>query len=153
MIASGPIKTDEDLAAGKAVSDSLERFPAELTALVDGNPQTALSVVPAEKPYWLEIDLGRDRLIGAVEIETDGRPMEKFEISTFKTGQKPEAAETWIKEGSGTLRMQERGKDVDGKKVVTYTSTAVRSRFIRITYRSGPEVKLTGIRVRTLAQG
>jgi hypothetical protein len=153
MISSGAVKTDEDLATGKSVSDSLDRSQTELNAVVDANPQTSLDVVPKEKPYWIEIDLARDRVIGAIEIETDGKPMEKFEISTYRTGQKPESAQTWIREGSGGLRLLERGKQVDGRNVVVYTSTALRSRYVRITYKAGPNVKVSAIRVRTLQQG
>jgi len=152
MMPSGTIKSDEDLAQNKTVSDSLERFPAELAAVVDNNPITALEVKGGTKPYWLEIDLGRDRLVGAVEIETQGSPLEKFEITTIKTGQKPIDAQVWVKEVAGTLRMQQRGIESDANNVLVYTATAVRSRYLRINVVTGSPTKIAAIRVRTLQQ-
>ena len=152
MMASAPIKTDDDLAAGKIVSDSLGRYPSELVAVVDNDPKTTVDIEPTPKPYTLDIDLGRDRLIGAVEIETTGGIWDKFELSTSRTGQKDEFS-PWFTEGAGSVRMAERGQAVDGHKVLTYTATAARGRVLRLTVISGSKVDVAAIRVRTLQQG
>lgn len=152
MMGSGEIKTDDDLAAGKFVTDSMGRFPAELTAVVDGDPSTSVEVTPGDKPYTLDIDLGRDRLIAAVEIETTGDLWDTFDISVSKTGQKGEF-EPWFKEGAGAMRLAERGQASGANKVVTYLATAVRARTLRLTVKSGNKVNLAAIRVRSLKQG
>lgn len=152
MMPSGVVRTDEDLAQGKTVTDSLGRFPAELNAVVDNKPDTFVAMQAADKPYWIDIDLGRDRLIGAIEIETVGAVNERFEITTLKTGQKPVDAQMWVKEVAGALRFSEKGTAVGSNHVIQYTSTAVRARSVRVTYPAGSEAKIAAIRVRTLQQ-
>lgn len=150
MMPSGALKTDEDLAQGKAVTDPGGRFPAELAAAIDNDPTTAVSLKPGQ---ILDIDLGRDRVIGGVELETKGAPMEKFEILLAKTGQKPEQGELWMKEGRGNLRAQLKGKKVGDNTVLLYTATAVRARYVRVKCTGGSEAPVASIRVRALQQG
>lgn len=150
MMPSGALKTDEDLAQGKAVTDPGGRFPAELVDLVDGDSSTTVSLKPGQT---LDIDLGRDRVIGGVEIETKGTPLEKFEIQLAKTGQKPDQGDLWMKESRGSLRAKERGKSSGETITLLYTATANRARYIRIKYLGGGEAQVASLRVRALQQG
>ncbi|MBS1723792.1 MAG: discoidin domain-containing protein [Armatimonadetes bacterium] len=153
LLPGGPINETEDLAQSKIVTDSLQRFPAELTSLVDGNNDTSVSLQPGDAaPSWVEIDLGRDRLIAAVEIETTGGIWDRFEIATGKTGQKSGETNPWIVEPAGPLRLLERGKKSGTHDVLTYVSTPVRSRYVRLIVKQGGKVNVAAIRVRTLQQ-
>ena len=58
-----------NLAAGKFPSDSQTSSAAELAKLTDGDSGTAMNI--AKEAKWIEIDLGRDRLFGAVDVVTD----------------------------------------------------------------------------------
>ncbi len=152
VLPSAPLRTNEDLAQGKIVTDSLNRFPAELNALVDGDAKTSLTIDPSEKPYWVEIDLGRDRLIGGVEIETTGGIWDQFQIKIAKTGEKGAMGESWVREAAGGLRMLERGQGAEGHKVITYASAAVRGRYVRLEVPAGQKIDVAAIRVLTVEQ-
>lgn len=150
-IPSGQVKTDEDLATGKSVTDSLGRFPAELNAVVDGDPATAVALEGGAKPNWIEVDLGRDRLIGSVELDMKGGIWEKFEIATARTGGKG-SFDVWAAENRGSLRWALTGSEGGASRTLTYSANAVRSRYVRLLVKSADKHDLASLRIRTLAQ-
>jgi hypothetical protein len=100
---------------------------------------------------WIEIDLGRDRPIGEVQVLTkDGGMPRQFDVQTYATGQQPPTVEAWVKDLDFRWSQSNRA-DKDG--FVRYRGPAVRSRFIRIVNRSGGAGTIREIRVHALKAG
>jgi hypothetical protein len=135
-----------NLAEGKLATDARGRFPAELMPLTDGKLDTSVSLGNEPAGYWIEIDLGRDRTMAEISLVFDGAPWKQFKILTYKTAQNAGEATVWSEEtnavSSGAMR-----QSPDGKTVMTYLATPVRSRYIRIVPVSREPVKLSEIRV------
>jgi len=150
-----PLASDEtqDLALNKIVADSKGRFPAELTALVDGNPTTSVVFEGDGTPYWVEIDLGRDRTFCQIEIQYAEGTWETFDIVTYNTSQSAASAFPWFREFGGTWQSQVRGRQVDGQLVVTYRANPLQTRYIRFIPATDRRVTISGIRVRPVVAG
>ncbi len=144
-LASGPLDTTQNLALGAFVSDAKGRFPAELNALVDGKNDTSLAVANEEERYWIDLDLGRDRQIGQIQLVFEGPVWKQFRILTYKTAQNVGDAQVWSEEANGPANSDATKTD-DGKTVLSYSSRSVRSRFIRIIPLSREAVKLSEVR-------
>lgn len=144
-IARTPINESTNLALGKLVSDSAGSFPAQLVGLVDGNPATTYDF-PAAKKSWVEIDLGRDRVVGAIQIDAASMP-ESFQIMVRNTGDKLEDAVRWASEPefSWTKQFQSTFRAVSNGKPVIYFSDPIQVRYIRIVSLSGGLGKISGI--------
>jgi len=153
MLAPLAIDDTQDLALNKLVTDSRGRFPAELTALVDNNPATSVAIEGDGKPYWIEIDLGKDRTFCQIELQYSNGLWEKFDILTYGTSQTAASAFAWYREFGGTWQSQVRGKTVDGQTVVMYRANPNQTRYIRIIPNTDRPVSISGIRVRPVAAG
>lgn len=147
---SGSINVSENLALDRSISDSQGHFPAELMALVDGKSDTAFEISKSNTPYTLDIDLGKDRLIAGVEIETKAGIWKSFRLSTLKTGQRPTEFETWFSENAGDLRLALNGKSNGSNQLLTYYANAVRAKILRLTVLSSEPIQVAEIRIRTL---
>lgn len=145
-LATGPLDLSQNLALTRLVTDARGRFPAELNALVDGKNETSVSLGDEPSGYWIDIDLGRDRQLGQIQLVFDGPVWKQFRILTYKTAQTPGEAQVWSEEANGQANA-EATKTEDGKTVLSYTSRTVRSRFIRIVPLSRDAVKLAEVRV------
>ncbi|HJP82035.1 MAG TPA: hypothetical protein VJ835_00895 [Fimbriimonadaceae bacterium] len=142
---SGPLDRSQNLAKDRLVTDVAESLPAKLAALVDEN--VATSVELGDKPGdWIEIDLGRDRPIGEVQIHSSSMPL-KFDIQTYSTGQSAPTTEFWSKDLDSNWTRRNRGSR-DG--YVPYRGKTTRSRYIRIVNRSGGKGSLNEVKVYAL---
>ena len=147
QLPSGALDYSRNLALNRIVTDSAGRFPAQLNALVDGNAATALELEGLEDGYWIEIDLGRDRLLGEISLVFDGDPWAEFRIVTYKTAQSPGSAAVWAVETSGLRAAASAQRDEEGRVRIRYQATAVRSRYVRVIPLSREPVKLVGVHV------
>ncbi len=130
-----PITDETNLAQGKPVKDSAGSFPAQLIGLVDDNPETTYKL-PAYG--WVEVDLGRDRLLG--EIAFAGDLPSKFRVKIYGTTDKIEDAFWWIDEvDSGRFR-REYGD-------LLYRPTPNTGRYVRIENLTKETTTLKGLRV------
>lgn len=82
-----------NLANGRIITDSLNRFPAELKALCDGD---RYSQVEFSDNGWVTIDLGRDRVVAEVRLTVMGESIwPSFDINFWGTGQSEAIASRW----------------------------------------------------------
>ena len=147
---SDPLDLKEDLARDKLVVDSAGRFPAELIALVDGDPATTLDLFPEQ---WLEIDLGRDRLFGGIEFDVlASAPLAQYEMSFYKTSQRPEIAQVWFREADGARFFRKYGVKNGNRLTGTVFAETVQGRYIRIVNRGAQKATLTGLRILPIAR-
>jgi hypothetical protein len=152
QLASGVLARGENMALNRLVTDLKGRFPAELSALVDGKDETSVGFGKEQEGYWIEIDLGRDRQIGEVSLVFDGPVWKQFRILTYKTAQSPDEGQVWSEEANGPANPGLRTTE-DGKSVLSYLAKSVRSRFVRIVPFSGEDVKLSEIKVVPIGTG
>lgn len=141
---SKPFVPGENVAVGRLVTDSKGRFPAELSAMVDGDPRSGVNLKDEPAGYWIEIDLGRDKEIAEIVLEFNGEPWTMFNIVTYKTAQSPSDSQVWQAETNGKNRATTLAT---GNKVLRYQSRPVRSRFVRIVPVSQEAVSLSEIMV------
>jgi hypothetical protein len=135
-----------NLAQGKLATDAKGRFPAELMALTDGNLSSSVAFGGEAPDYWIEIDLGRDRTMAEVSLVFDGPSWKQFKIISYKTAQSVAESLVWAEESNGATSAA-LTTSADGKTVMSYMATPVRSRFLRIVPLSREAVKLAEIRV------
>lgn len=138
------VNPDVDLAQDKIVTDSQGRFPAELAVLIDGKEDQSVKIEPGN---WVELDIGRDRAYGAVELVYDGAPFTAFEIYTFKTGQTPTDAQLFYRDTHPATTAAMFGQADGSTLKVTYKSPSVQSRYIRLLNTGTTTVSLKEIRV------
>ncbi|MCW5939991.1 MAG: hypothetical protein KF884_10270 [Fimbriimonadaceae bacterium] len=128
-VTSGTVDRSQDLAVDALVSDSKGRFPAELQALTDNDPETKVPM-PFQPGDWVEIDLGRDRLIA--EVVLGGQSWASYDVYLRRTSQAPEDGSLWCRERGGS---------------VVATALAQRARYIRIVARSAGAPELVSVSV------
>jgi hypothetical protein len=144
-----PIERETNLASERILTDGAGTSSATLAGLVDGNTQE-----PVQFPIgadWIEIDLGRDRLIGEVRLlSRDGEFWPQFDVLLYGTGQTPNAARSWVREVDWRWTAQNR-RDLDPKDQelisVAYRAPAQRARFIRLVRREPGPARLVEIQV------
>ena len=142
---SAPLETGANLALEKFVSSSAGTIPPKLAALVDGDLSTSIEL-PAKKGDWIEIDLGRDRTIG--EIDLAGKALwPTFDLMVYATGQRIGDAAYWGREVSWPWTMTNRPLSLEGTPVVAYRGTPTRSRYIRIINKSDAAGNIAEVRV------
>jgi hypothetical protein len=134
------IDREVNLAEGKTVEDSLGRFPAQLSGLIDGNTATSV-VMPGAEGGWIEIDLGRERPVAEIEIQHEDGIWRAFNIAYYGTSQTPAAAQNWIQERESALRSS------GGKSV--YKGNLTLMRYVRLLPLSGKAVKIKEVVIRT----
>lgn len=120
----GIIDRSQNLALNRPVEDSAGSFPAQLVGVVDGRKETAVPMVCDEEgTNWLEIDLGRDRVVGEIELAFALAP-QGIRISSYGTSQPPTSAGVWVEDQGLWFRQQ-------GGRVV-YRGASTLMRYIRI---------------------
>jgi hypothetical protein len=141
-----PLDTDADVAKDRAVTDSADSLPAKLAGITDGDSATA-AALPG-KDGWIEIDLGRDRTIGEIDLlATPDQMWPKFDIMVYSTGEQASKATVWAKEVKWDWTASNRRDLLDGANAVAYRGLPLRVRFIRIVNRSDQAGRLNGIRI------
>ncbi|MEI8283007.1 MAG: hypothetical protein WCG75_11415, partial [Armatimonadota bacterium] len=133
-----PINTETNLIVGKPANDSAKSFPAQLAGLVDDNPDTEY-VLPAKG--WVEIDLGRDRLLGEFDIQ--GEVPHKFNVKVYGTTDKVDQADVWIDEINADLFRSAYGQTGDS----IYRPSPNTARYVRIENLTDKPARLKGIKV------
>jgi hypothetical protein len=142
-----PIETDTNLALDRLIADSAQDLPTKLSTLIDDNNDTT-AALPSGKDSWVEIDLGRDRTIGEIDLVTKGDPMwRQFDVMVYGTGQRPEDAYSWIRELDWNWTVKNRSDATNGAKTVAYRGSSQRVRYIRLVNRSGDPGSLAEIRI------
>jgi hypothetical protein len=149
VLPSDLLETETNLVADRIITDSTGALPAKLGALIDGSNDTQADL-GVKKDDWVEIDLGRDRTVGEVDLIVDpaGPFWQKFEMMSYITGQKADEAVPWVREidwGWTTRNRSE--KFAPNRIMVRYRGNALRFRYLRIVNRSGGEGRLAEIRV------
>jgi hypothetical protein len=139
----------EDLAPDRLIADSTQDLPAKLAPLIDDDDSTS-ATLPGDPGSWVEIDLGRDRFVGEVDLVTDGKPFwQQFDIGVYGTGQRPAEGSLFARElnwpWSSTVRRD--ASKTAGVYNVAYRGYPERVRYIRITNKSGGTGSLREIRV------
>ncbi len=144
---SGPIDRSANLAKGKLVTDSAKSLPAQTATLADDDLGTEMAL--GEKAGdWVEIDLGRDRPIGEVQvILQDGSMPNRFDILAYATGQNPPQFDSWVKDLNSHWTRLNQGRKEGSATNIPYRGPMTRSRFIRIVNRSGGVAKIAEVRV------
>jgi hypothetical protein len=144
MLASNPVDWDRNMTADAAAEDSLDHFPAQIQSLFDEDAENATGIqIPGGSPYWLDIDIGRDRLIGAIVLEFEGTPWDELTIRTYQTGQRVAQARTWIREIDAPSRAQVK----NGRTVLSYVTQTAQARYIRIETAADRPVKLLSVKI------
>ncbi len=142
-----PLDAGTNLAANRIATDSADDFPAKLAAVNDGSLDTSVEL-PEKKGSWVELDLGRDRTIGEIDLATkSGALWPEFDIMVYSTGQRPQEATPWAKELDWPWTYANRREKEGNANVLTYRSAAQRVRFIRIVSRQEGPADIAEIRV------
>ena len=139
---SGPVDRSTNLARGRLIADKAGSLPAKLTPLVDEDATTQVEL-GSQPGDWIEIDLGRDRPVGEVQVHYGQMPV-KFDLQAYATGQAAPEADAWVKDLNSTWTRENRMK-TDG--FVPYRGPMIRARFIRIVNRSGGSGKIGEVRI------
>lgn len=137
------IDMTSNVARNRIVTDSSGQSSADLASLVDENPATSASF-GGKILDWIEIDLGRDRVVGELQLLGGKDPFwESFDIFVYATGQTPEQALLWSREKLWSWSIANASTPVLGDvRSVAYRGTARRFRYIRIVNRT-PSGKAT----------
>lgn len=141
---TGRVQTDANLAENKVVTSSGNDVPATLLPLVDGKLDTSVSFDEG-KCSWIEVDIGRDRPIGEVQIVVDGGIWSELQIRTYATGQRSSEARLWAMDKNTAWTLKNRSDD---GATLTYHAAATRSRYVRIFSPANARVHIKEIRIR-----
>jgi hypothetical protein len=150
-VPSVPLDTAVDLARDRIITDSTNQLPAKLGPLVSGAADREVEL-GAKVGDWVEIDLGRDRTIGEIDLIGKAESFwSQFDVMVYSTGQKPSEASPWATELDWKWTAANRRDVMPGNDPssvsVAYRAPETRIRFVRIVNRSGSAGKLQGIRV------
>ncbi|MBX3117831.1 MAG: hypothetical protein KF784_02115 [Fimbriimonadaceae bacterium] len=137
------IDTTTNVARNRIVTDSSGQSSADLAKLVDDDPSTSVTV-GGKILDWIEIDLGRDRVVGELQLVGGSDAFwESFDIFVYATGQTAEQALPWSREKLWSWSFANAGASVTGGgRAVAYRGVAQRFRYIRIVNRT-PSDKAT----------
>ncbi len=131
------IDMSSNVARNRIVTDSTGQSSATLGALVDDNTSSPVAL-GGKMSDWLEIDLGRDRVVGELQLIGGSDPFwESFDIYVYATGQTPEQGMLWSREKAWSWSIANASTPLSGgARSVAYRGVAQRFRYIRIVNRS-----------------
>lgn len=143
-----PVDRDQDLAAGKIVTDSLGSFPAQTAMAVDEKPETGYRL-KSESPSWIELDLGRDRTIGEIVLELgpDSQLPQKLEIEVYNTAQRVSDARTIEREIAFPWSFESRAIDMGQSRRIVYRPEPSTWRYLRLEFSEGANLDVRGLAV------
>lgn len=153
MFSDGEVDAGTNLAMDKTPTDSKGAYPAQLVAITDGKPETAATLAYSAGD-WIELDLGRDRPIGQVDLtfSTDA-VWSQFSVMVYATGQRPSEARPFVIVTNGPWLLQNLGSPGPGGRTLTLRGAGQRARFVRIVPATGgPQVGLAEVAVRLLRE-
>ncbi len=130
---SVPIDLEANLAKNRILTDSSNKLPAQLAALVDQD-LTTTSALGNKVGDWVEIDLGRDRPIAEVSLAFKGTNFwKRFDLVTYSTGQRVDDGVVWSRELDLDWSLANRASDEgNGLRSVAYRGSAMRFRYLRL---------------------
>ena len=143
MLPGGPINSATNLAVGRLLRDPADRTPAELERIIDGQLGTGLQIPPGA---WVEVDLGRDRAIGEVQLAVAGVPPSQVSLDVYKTGSRPSDAVAWFTSPDAAwLWALEPAQS--GVRTATVRGSLTQSRYLRVVNRSQSPMDLRELRI------
>lgn len=140
------ITRDNNLVLGKPTRDSAGSFPAQLLGLTDDNDGTTFTLSPKA---WVEVDLGRDRLLG--ELELRGEVPQAFLVAVYGTTEKVNDSRPWISEANLSDRL--RYYPSTDPNSTLYRPKPMGGRYLRILNAGDKPATLKGIRVFATKRG
>jgi hypothetical protein len=141
---SQALDQSQNLAKERIVTDSAGRFPAQLAALVDEQPETGLDLAPKE---WIEIDLGRDRVIGEIDLSFMTEVYPNLEIFGYGTSQNANAAIRWVGLSNLSQLANFYGTPEGTNVSIPIVHAAMQMRYVRIINRGDQTAKIGDIKV------
>lgn len=143
-VSTTPLDLSNNLAVNKFITSSTGAGPADLAQAIDGKDDTEIAL-PDAKDSWVEIDLGRDRTIGEIEIKAKGGDFwKRFDLIAYPTGTPASQAPKWAQEVDWDYAAKNRMTPAG----VLYRNASKTIRFIRLVNVSGtPGSHLAEIRV------
>ena len=112
--------------------------------LVDGKPQTTAPLPPA--PNWVEVDTGRDRLLGAVEIIAPGAiPSGQLDVFVRETGEDAEERRIFAR----AFDLAWAGKALAKNGAIRLYGLPSQARYVRFVWRGKEPLTLSEVRVIT----
>lgn len=143
MLPGGPINRATNLATGRLLRDAADRAPADLERMIDGQTGTGLEILPGS---WVEVDLGRDRAIGEVQMAVAGMPPSAMSLDVYKTGSRPSDAVAWFNSPDAAwLWALEPAQS--GVRTATIRGSLTQSRYLRVVNRSQTTMELRELRI------
>ncbi|HEY3782340.1 MAG TPA: hypothetical protein VGL56_14755 [Fimbriimonadaceae bacterium] len=140
-----PLDETTDLAQGKTFTSSAGDTPITLNAAATTETQ-----LPTEQGSWIEIDLGRDRTVGEVQLITkSGSFWKNFELRTYQTGEKVAQSLPWAQELNWDWSLHNQNM-TPGTAVMSipYRGPSRRFRYLRIINKGQvDQAQLIGIKI------
>ena len=140
------ITRDNNLVLGKPTRDSANSFPAQLLGLTDDNDGTTFTLAAKA---WVEVDLGRDRLLG--ELELRGELPQAFLVAVYGTTEKVNDSRPWISEANLSDRL--RYYPSTDPNFTVYRPKPMGGRYLRILNAGDKPATLKGIRLFATKRG
>jgi hypothetical protein len=133
-----------NLATDRLLTDSLASDASQLAAMTDGRPETATSL--GEKPGdWFEIDLGRDRTIGELDLNLGANTFwRQFNVIGYATGQSVSGQAPILREADFEWTRRNRGVGAG----MNYRFPALRVRYLRFVNVSGGVAAIRELAIR-----
>lgn len=141
---SQALDNEQELAKERIVTDSAKRFPAQLATLVDGDSETMIELASNQ---WIEVDLGRDRIVGQIDFILSGGNYPNLEIFSYGTSQNADAAIRWIGLPNLNFLAKLYGMKVGNATSIPIIHTATRMRYVRIINRGDDPAVFADLRV------
>lgn len=135
----GPVQRQSNLVTNRIVTSSFAAQPAALLPLLDGDPATEMEI-PAKTQAWIEIDLGKERSLGEVEMICS--TFERLAIKVANTGQASTAARTWAVEPDGRHVPVFKARAVEGssnRQRIRYHGPLTEARILRLEIQTGDQ--------------
>lgn len=142
-----PVDENTNLALGRFVTDSGNSAPAIQASLVDNKDDSGMPF-PAGKS-WIEVDMGRDRLYGAVDITMSATTeWDRLTLTARETGQDIGAAQPTLMLGSSKwLKLAYGVRNGDAITLRLYPEPT-QARYLRIELQSSAAGRINELRVR-----
>jgi hypothetical protein len=138
------VDLNQELAQDKPVTDSANRFPAQLAALNDNNPNSELELASGQ---WVEIDLGRDRILAQIDLTIPSGTNPQLEFRVYGTSQTQSVAMRWIQLGNLAQLARLYGKEDASRTTIPIFGTLTQARYLMIFNPGQTTAKINQIRV------
>lgn len=134
----------QNLASERIITDAAGRFPAELSKLVDGNLDQGLTIAPGQ---WIEIDLGRDRMVGQINLTTIGDVSAPLHIFQYGTSQNISSAIRWVTLENLPFLSQLYGSKVGEAVTTPIINRTAQMRYVRFINRGETPISISEVQI------